>query len=63
MAKKLKCARCGVDLGEMTKGKIRRDAVMYCGKCNREYVKVSNDISKLSSQEALRFFTQIWGEK
>jgi len=32
--KKLNCNRCGDNIGEMSKGKIKKDAVIICGKCN-----------------------------
>ena len=33
MSKELKCALCSLDLGEMEKGKLRRNSVLLCGAC------------------------------
>ena len=40
--KEFKCSECKVPLGEMTKGKIKKDAVMYCGKCNYQLLLNKN---------------------
>jgi len=34
MPKKLICSQCKTEVGEINKGKIKKDAVLLCGACN-----------------------------
>ena len=43
MAKEFKCNECQISLGEMTKGKIKKDAIFYCGRCNYQLLLNKND--------------------
>jgi len=35
--KNFKCSRCGKYLGEMSKGKLHKNAIILCDRCNKFY--------------------------
>lgn len=65
--KELNCNECGAALGEMTKGRIKKDAVLLCGKCNYERLLCKNakyemhDIPK--DENFMGFFNSVINSK
>ena len=45
--KSLNCERCGISLGDMLKGKIKKGTVLLCKKCY-DKIKLREDAEKLS---------------
>lgn len=48
--KKFKCAECGKELGDMNKGRLLKNAVLYCSECDNQRNKIITAVklSKLS---------------
>jgi len=43
--KEFKCKRCGKYLGEMSKGKLHKDAIILCNKC-KDFYETCESLSK-----------------
>jgi len=56
--KTLKCHRCGKEVGEIRKGRIRRNAVIFCGTCHKKLL-LTNDNNK----EPFDFFSRFTGAR
>jgi len=49
MPKKLICDRCKKEVGEIQKGKLKKDAVIICGECNYRLLTIENAKGKDNS--------------
>lgn len=45
------CKKCGAYLGEMTKGRLKKDSVLYCTTCQKQLDarRIAEDLEKMSA--------------
>jgi len=50
----LKCYRCGKEVGEIRKGRIRRDTIILCGTCHKKLLLTNG-----KNREPFDFFSEL----
>ena len=64
MPRQLNCAHCRTGLGDMRRGAIRKDAVLLCGQCMKDYetYRLLADMKFGGKSEMPDFMRGIFGE-
>ena len=58
----LKCEKCGLNLGEMEKGKIRNGAVLLCDHC-WDRAKMALEVAEMARDGMPEFLKNMMGGK
>ena len=58
----LKCQRCGLSLGDMEKGKLRKAAVLLCGVCWGK-AEAAMNVADSVNKEMPDFLKGLFGDK